>query len=323
MTYPYEIEVMLGSEGAVSSPSLLFSSGFNPSPSPSGDLVKIITDSFEVTNDGGSTMKEAYSVAEIKKGDWEYLKSQFSPSTYTLMLSNQGDAWSGTIVCNGLDACMILLSEDTPTEEHPDPHCSFTTIGARVFNMLGEEIPLPSGGTITIKTYIDGEENSDDTYRPAAAGSSEVSAHVEGDTPIVEEWLWQSGEINVSEHSPLIFKMALVNIKPEYEDLEDFIKGIDSWNVLGTYREALRQYDISIVKTLEGYNYGVSIPNTGSGYKTAATPILMRINASTSESQNIGIVSVKAFNSETGEEWDEDTFTPLGSVEINTTMTKI
>ena len=320
MTYPYEIEVMLGSEGAVSSPSLLFSSGFNPSPSPSGDLVKIITDSFEVTNDGGSTMKEAYSVAEIKKGDWEYLKSQFSPSTYTLMLSNQGDTWSGMIVCTGLDTCMILLSEDTPTEEHPDPHCSFTTIGARVFNLNGEEIPLPSGGTITIKTYVDGEENNNDSYRPAAAGTTETPAHVEGEEPIVEEWLWQSGEINVSEHSHLIFKMALVNIKSEYEDL---IKGIDSWNILGAYREALGEYNISIVKTLEGYNYGVSIPNTGSGYKTSATPILMRINESTSESQNIGMVSVKAFNSDTGEEWDEDVFKPSGSGDFNTTMNKI
>lgn len=313
MTYPYEIEVMLGSEVAVSSPSLLFSSGFNPSPS--SDTIRIISDSFSVTNDGGTTTKSAYSVVEIKEEDWEYLKSNYAPFQYSLMFS---PAWVGVFYAIGsASSFMIVLSEDSPASG--DPTCSFTTMSVSVYNEVGQEIEIPSG-KVTVKTYIDGQENTDSSYEPVNTSMDSIPAHVEGDTPIVEEWLWQSGEINVSEHSPLIFKMALVNIEPEYEDL---IKGIDSWSVIGTYREALGQYNISIVKTIEGYNYGVSIPNTSSGYKTAATPILIRISESTSESQNIGMVSVKAFNSETGEEWGEDLFLPFGGTDFSTTMNKI
>ena len=315
MTYPYEIEVMLGSEGAVSFPSLLFSSNFNPSPS--SDSIKIISDSFSVTNDGGTTTKSAYSVVEIKKEDWEYLKSNYAPSQYFLMFNSLG-SWVGSFyIIGSAGSCMIILSEDSPSSG--DPTCSFTTMSVSVYNEGGQEIEIPSG-KVTVKTYIDGQENTDSSYAPVNASMETIPAHVEGDTPIVEEWLWQSGEINVSEHSPLIFKMALVNVEPEYESI---IKGIDSWSVLGTYREDPGQYNISVVKTIEGYNYGVSIPNTGSGYKTAATPILIRTNESTFESQNIGMVSVKAFNSETGEEWGEDLFLPSGGTDFSTSMTKI
>lgn len=318
MTYPYEIEMMFGSEGAVSSPSLLFSSGFNPSPSPSGDLVKIISNSFEVTRDDGVTKKSAYSVVEIKKEDWTYLSENYPSSSYMLTIRSGEGEWS--VVVFGMDGStggfVILFSEDTPTEESA-VKCHLTTMSVKVYNGSSvEAIPIPSG-TVVVKTYIDDEENNDDSYEPIPT-TDPIPAHVEGDEPIVVDWLWQSEAINVSEHSSLVFKMAVPSVDPDYED---FIKGIESWQLVGFYDGEQSQYILTILYTKDGYNYSTSIGPTSLGYPTEGQKVLVK--SKDGDINTLGFLKLQAFNSETGEEWEEDTFIPSGSVEINTTMNKI
>lgn len=286
------------------------------------EVVKIVSDTFDVTNDGGTTKKSAYSVVEIKKEDWAYLSENYPSASYSLMIMPQGSGWGATFM--GMPGAsnqsfMVMLSNETPSGAD-FPVCHLTTMSVKIYTKMAEEIPIPSG-TVTVKTYIDNTENNDDSYAPANTSDySVITAHIEGDEPVVVDWLWQSEVIGAQEQRPLYFKMSVTGVDSEYEDL---IKGIESWQLAGAYYEAENMYILTPNKTIDGYTYSTSIEHTGTGYATNGSNVLIKTSGS-GEPDALGTLKLQAFDSETHEMYDENTFKPFGSSpNFTVSMTKI
>lgn len=214
------------------------------------DVVKIISDTFEVSNDvsvSGDTVtynnrKTAYSVLEISKSDWQDLLDNNSNAdsisfavSYNDMEGWKADisAWVGQFVVGELfsepgPVITGYLSAGFPESDSGTfggddyPKCSFTTASISLIRLdmgSGEYTKLYSARA---KTYIDGVENTDTTYVPCFDSDypfAQETCTIEGADPVTNEWLWESGDIP-TEYGGLTvhYRLAVRDVADEYRD---------------------------------------------------------------------------------------------------------
>ena len=163
-------------------------------PSPIGpepsDVLRVITDEFLVTKDG-INIETAYSVLEIPNEAVEYLSQSGALENFSAKFMNShsdSSIWTGIFYAN--DYMMLYKTGDMP-DSGDFSGISLTTVHPSVYdgkdhayNPIKVDIP---GDPVTIKTYINGAENSDNTYWPYTTSDDAytvvVPARKEGDEP--------------------------------------------------------------------------------------------------------------------------------------------
>lgn len=179
MSFPYYLDLAFGSEKAFADSSCRISFG---KPVVVGDKVRFISNTYQVSNDytieGNSVVptitKEAYSVLEINKSDYDENRDLFDSLYGQLSI----DSNAGSVVQRLLFGSMSNFELMVPLTSTPlnigepapeDLPCVLTTVSSYIY-ILDTSSPslnpliTSKVGPVTIKTYIDDSENTDSSY---------------------------------------------------------------------------------------------------------------------------------------------------------------
>ena len=179
MSYPYTTDLFFGSEKSSCDGVAHLSFG---KPVVVGDKVRFISNTYQVSNnytrEGNSvvptTTKEAYSVLEINKSDYDENRDLFDYLYGQLNI----DSNAGSVVQRLLFGSMSNFELKVPLTSTPlnigeptpeDLPCVLTTVSSYIYildtSSPSLNPPITSKvGPVTIKTYIDDSENIDSSY---------------------------------------------------------------------------------------------------------------------------------------------------------------
>lgn len=182
-------------------------------PSPVGpepfDGLRIISDEFLVTKDGINT-ETAYSVLEIPNEAVQYLSQDDELANFGVMfMGSEADptSWTGVFSIND-HYMMLYMTGDMPDPGEGYGELSLTTVHPFVYESKEDpsnptKVSIP-GDTVTIKTYVNGAENNDRSYRPYLTSEDNyqlmVLAYKEGEVP-----------------APVILRSVLYEVSNDYE----------------------------------------------------------------------------------------------------------
>ena len=315
MSYPYEIDVLFNSEMAATASSFVFkSSGSSPDPGPGPsplptEPVKLVSGTFNVTKDGGTTVEQAHTVAEITPENWLLFKDNYGSLKELSLYMTSGSPWQGYFDLQNSDAStmyQIYLADDHSSYEDP---CTLCSVDAEIKDISsGDSGDGNTGITVTIKTYIGEEEITDPTYEPYFGSSYyiESEAQIDDDFPVVDNWLWQTGIFTTGESEDRVYyKICIRSIESSEETS---VNNISEWSVTGQFGG-----DLTGTLTISSGVYSGSVETK---YSFAS---YHRITLSKSGFE-VGEIFIKLFN-EDGSEYPYPTQSPMGG--LNLTATKI
>lgn len=207
-------------------------------PLPSSN-VRFISDNYRVSNDYDdsdmgniiyNTTAQARTVVEIDRTDYDAFCAEYGHS-YSAKLEFYLDDrkplrncfQANMILYNEFGNSMGIFSLQSDPEDWESPY-TLTTLENVELDDTGSHLGLFG----TIKTYINDEENTDDTYCPAPTSEEisnmqlDIPAHEEGWNPPVYNWYLMSEQIKSSyEWDKYILKFTVTDITDE--ELEAFL----------------------------------------------------------------------------------------------------
>lgn len=304
MTYPYELELLYGSEGAISGFSFLAGT---IRVEEEGDLVRIISGEFNVSNDydlsGDSpvyrNIKTAYSVVEVKKKDWDTFIEENgwpNPLYFSLMYYPEDpeseeppvlspDRWMGFFQV-GSNFGVPYTTEDFTEGVYST---KLITTPAQIYNVTSSLAPILS---VKVKTIIDGKENTDPTYIPCFTGevpTMNIECTVEGGGEQVV-WDWESGKIGEEDYR--YYKFSVKDLNPEYTDLQfGELQGNTSSATGETHKE------LQLLPGSAEFPLIMAVSSTtGTAFPSKGSMIIMRVEDTTSTPVQIGVIQYQLFN---------------------------
>ena len=235
MSYPYEIDALFNSEMAATASSFVFLTSSNPTPGPTPvptEPFRVISDTFSVTKDNGTTIEQAHTVLEMSPEDWWLFHDTYGDINKASLIFYR--TWTGSVNLYNEEAYTHFIAEMAEGTE--DPEYTLCSVTVPLLDDSGDSSGKSTGIQVTIKTYIGDTEITDPTYKPYIQEYyEEHDATLEkGELP-EDNWLWKTGIFPTGESDdPVYYKLCIQSAESSEEQA---LNDVAEWSIIGSYSD--------------------------------------------------------------------------------------